>query len=266
MNKKRAVKNIVRKLARRRQMQRKKQHKKQKKNKKGNKIKHNYQTKTTKNKTKLAKKSDSSFGAEAQKRFSVDSSPQRFLKRRGSSKYYDKKMYDTIKDLPILMAIGKGNGNLTISNVKGSGPKGPIKTIIKELSKLILVILVDEYRTSQLCSECGEKLCHPKTKHYKNKDDNGGEIDKEGKVQESYRLCCCPNSKCHKIWNRDCNASISINKVMSLKLTGKDLGNFSRGNQKSEIKNKKSNVKCTQEVYLKRKQSLNKRISKKFVR
>jgi hypothetical protein len=225
MNKKKAVKNIVRNLARRRQIQRQKKKRKKGKQKNKNKTK----TKASKNKGKLAKKSDPI---------------------KCESKYYDKKIYDTIKDLPILMAIGKGNGNLTISNVKGSGPKGPIKTIIKELSKLILVVLVDEFRTSQLCSKCGEKLCHPKTKHYKNVEKNGGEIDKEGYVYESYRLCCCPNSKCHKVWNRDCNASISINKVMSLKLTGKDLGNFSR----------KSNVKCTHGVGLKRKKNLNKRI------
>lgn len=233
MNKKKAVKTIVRKLARRRQMQRKK--KKGRSSRKKMNLNCNNQIKSdkvNKNKPTLAKKSDPI---------------------RCESKYYDKKMYDTIKDLPILMAIGKGNGNLTISNIKGCGPKGPIKTIIKELAKLILVILVDEYRTSQLCSECEAKLEHPRTQHYKNKVKNNGEIDKEGTVQESYRLCCCSNNKCHKIWNRDCNASISIKKVMSLKLTEKDLGRFKR---------EKSNVKCTHEVCLKRKKNLNKRTLK----
>ena len=68
--------------------------------------------------------------------------------------YFDKEKYKENKNKPKLIAFGKGNGRLTISNTKNSGPKGPIKRIIHELSKICLVILTDEFRTSQICNLC----------------------------------------------------------------------------------------------------------------
>ena len=59
---------------------------------------------------------------------------------------------------PIILFYGTGNGNMTISNTKNSSSKGPIKRLINELSKYILVILVDEYNTSQLCHLCHSKM------------------------------------------------------------------------------------------------------------
>ena len=49
--------------------------------------------------------------------------------------------YDKIIEKPTLIAFGKGNGKTTITNLKKTGPKGPIKTLAKELSKLTTVIL-----------------------------------------------------------------------------------------------------------------------------
>ena len=63
--------------------------------------------------------------------------------------YFDEKLYETKKNKPVLMAIGKGNGNITINNTKGSSSKGPVKLLIAELSKCCLVILTDENNTSQ---------------------------------------------------------------------------------------------------------------------
>ncbi len=41
--------------------------------------------------------------------------------------------------------------------------KGPIKTLAKELSKVSLVVLIDEYNTSKVCPICQEcKLTFPK--------------------------------------------------------------------------------------------------------
>jgi len=61
---------------------------------------------------------------------------------------------------PVLLFVGKGNGSLTISNVCGSGMKGPIKHIIHEMSKYCLVILVDEFKTSWTCHSCKNQVTH----------------------------------------------------------------------------------------------------------
>jgi hypothetical protein len=67
---------------------------------------------------------------------------------------------------PILLSFGKGNGSITISNTKGSSPKGAIKKLIKELSKYVLVILVPETNTSKLCCICGNEMKGVHTFHF----------------------------------------------------------------------------------------------------
>lgn len=69
-------------------------------------------------------------------------------------------------DKKLLIAFGKGNGNITVSNTKNSSPKGPVKKLVNELSKHALVVLVSEHNTSQLCSTCGEKLTDVHTYNY----------------------------------------------------------------------------------------------------
>ena len=142
-----------------------------------------------------------------------------------------------------MVFFGKGNGTTTISNLKNSKPKGPIKTIAKELSNYCPTILTDEYCTSQVCSVCGEKhLEYPIMKHIKTmrvKDKKTGKRKKKLVISErkSHRLCYCdsnnhPSNKTtdsHKIWwNRDYNSSRDILKVGQSKLLGKRLGIFSR--------------------------------------
>jgi hypothetical protein len=64
------------------------------------------------------------------------------------------------KNKKLLFLIGKGNGNMTITNTKNSSTAGPIKRIVKELSNREVVVLVDEYKTSLLCHHCEEKIKH----------------------------------------------------------------------------------------------------------
>ena len=73
-------------------------------------------------------------------------------------KFFDEDKFTENKNKPLLLAIGTGNGNITISNTKYSGPKGPLKKLIYELGKLCTVVLVPEYNTSQLCCKCEEYL------------------------------------------------------------------------------------------------------------
>ena len=114
------------------------------------------------------------------------------------SKYFNKQKYDEDKNKPLLLAIGTGNGNMTISNTKNSTPKGPIKKLVKELSKYCIVILVPENNTSQLCCECGNFLepvsvykFQSKNKQNQNKFESGlcadhesVEDDMENKISE----------------------------------------------------------------------------------
>ena len=80
--------------------------------------------------------------------------------RKGA--YFDKEVHDRIKNLPTMIAFGKGNGSLTIENTKGSSAHGPIKKLIEYLMRICLVILVDEFMSSQLCCMCHTKLVHSK--------------------------------------------------------------------------------------------------------
>ena len=77
-------------------------------------------------------------------------------------KHFKADVYEKIKNRPTLIAVGKGNGNLTVNNTKCSSCHGPIKRIIKEISKVSLVVLEDENNSSQYCSICNKKLTHRK--------------------------------------------------------------------------------------------------------
>ena len=72
--------------------------------------------------------------------------------------YFDLKKFEENAKKPILLAMGTGNGNVTICNTRNSGPKGPIHKLINELAKYCIVVLTPEYKTSQICC-----LCHKQT-------------------------------------------------------------------------------------------------------
>jgi hypothetical protein len=150
--------------------------------------------------------------------------------------YFDADKHNKIKGLPTMIAFGKGNGSLTINNTKGCTPHGPIKRIVKELSKVCLVILTNEDYSSQMCCKCETKLIHPKVIEDLNKNEERRELMKKvedeayitrmkrisdgkrlkmkiklgGRLKsrnekalaklkveyECYKLCCCKNKEC----------------------------------------------------------------------
>ena len=59
---------------------------------------------------------------------------------------------------PLIIAFGKGAGNMSINNTKNSSAHGPIKKFVMALQLLVIVLLVDEYNTSKICSGCYEKV------------------------------------------------------------------------------------------------------------
>jgi len=153
------------------------------------------------------------------------------------NKYIDDNLYEKVKKLPILLAFGKGNGSITINNLRNSSGKGPIKTLAFELGKHCLTILTDEYNTSKYCSCCTKKkLIHPTVQKEIYRTHQGIKVPKIVN-HEVYRLCYCQNKThpentsifgVHKIWNRDYNASKNILTVMKNKLLCKKLGVFNR--------------------------------------
>lgn len=174
------------------------------------------------------------------------------------NKHIDMKLYDDIKNYPILIAFGKGNGNITINNLKKSGPKGPVKAFAFELSKYALTVLTDEYNTSQFCSECQtQQLEHPmlkKTFTQRHKDKNGKRQKNKIEVEyENYNLCYCKNnihqndSGVHKIWNRDYNASKNILQTMIKRVTGGKLGVYARKKLDKKIAEDDITISCSQE-------------------
>lgn len=103
--------------------------------------------------------------------------PKRYIK------YFDDEMFEKTKDRPILLAVGNGNGTGTISNTKGTSPKGSIKKLINELSKYCIIIQTPEPNTSKYCSECMksdhkselqgvEVYKYPAKKNFKRENDN----------------------------------------------------------------------------------------------
>jgi hypothetical protein len=145
--------------------------------------------------------------------------------------------YKKIIKKPIMLAFGKGKGNITIANLKNKGPIGPVKTLAKELGKFTMTILVDEYNTSQVCPICKEcKVIHPVMDHkYKNSD--------KIRSKETYKLCYCSNNKKHplnvddnKLWfNRDyCGGLNQIHK-MKLVFVNTNLGLYTRIKMKPQL-------------------------------
>jgi len=195
-------------------------------------------------------------------------------RKKKKDPFFDAEIDAKLKGKPVMIMMGKGNGNITISNVRGTTIKGPIKTIINELSKKYLVILVDEFNTSKLCWTCKNELYHSEVindisknkieKEYKlqEKDpeyvtkkeriDKGRELikkikrDRHGsdkkrkkkKLKDLNVLYPCHSQSCcktcKKVWQRDVSSGGNIKDVGKNKLLQKDLGNFSRSKNKND--------------------------------
>jgi hypothetical protein len=191
------------------------------------------------------------------------------------SKYIDEKKAKELEKKPVMIAFGKGNGSITINNLKNSGPKGPIKTLANELSKVGLVCLTDEYNSSQMCPiHKNHKIKHNKRKINQNKKDKKSKIEETKceltyEIKKDYRLCFCEIKKehpslrepslceisneenfsnhenrekdIHKLWfNRDFVGGLNLITILRLTLTGKELGEYKRKKISKKISKKKS--------------------------
>ena len=90
-------------------------------------------------------------------------------------------------------------GNCSRNNTFGGGVSTPNSTIKKKLSKKSKLIEQDEFRTSQVCCSCFQRM-------------KGFKYAKAEKAEkESYSVRHCTNDQCNRmVWDRDTNASINI--------------------------------------------------------
>ena len=92
-----------------------------------------------------------------------------------------------------LLVIGEGNFPIH----RGHAAVPSAEKLQHHMHRLgVRTVLVDEYRTSKLCSVCKTvvKEAHRPQHH----------------VEHRFRIRLCPNKDCHTLWNRDVNACINM--------------------------------------------------------
>lgn len=111
---------------------------------------------------------------------------------------------------PSKIIIGWGNGCSNQKGIKGNHlPNKAFKNFIIKTTDLILVD-IDEYRTTKCCSKCGKE-----TKQIWTKESSE---NMERYRRAIYAITRCPNNDCQITWERDINASTNIRKVLIHKL------------------------------------------------
>ena len=95
----------------------------------------------------------------------------------------------------------------------------PRKSLLRVLATKAIVLIVDEYRTSKMCSKCGEELEEPKPEKIKKEKLKKMTILEEDKMKrlltkwtksDKWHVRCCENKSCVPYWSRDVNASVNI--------------------------------------------------------
>lgn len=99
--------------------------------------------------------------------------------------------------------VGFGNWSARDSaGIIKKHPCSPAKKLLRALRPHCTVVMVDEYRTSKLCSQCHARMLNMKTR-----------VDGPDGVRKSksvHAVLFCSNRSCAVRVNRDCNASRNI--------------------------------------------------------
>lgn len=117
-----------------------------------------------------------------------------------------------------------GFGNWSAKNSAGiikKHPCSPAKKLLHALRPHCTVVMVDEYRTSKLCSQCAARMLNMKTR-----------VDGPDGVRSSksvHAVLFCSNRSCAVRVNRDCNASRNIMALLLAMVQGKRPRRFCRG-------------------------------------
>lgn len=134
--------------------------------------------------------------------------------------------------------IGFGNWSQHDGVVKGH-PKTPTKKFKRELRKVATVVEIDEYLTSQVCSECWGEEKTRNVEYYVDRKvwyaRKKKKVIKEGmKWVECHQVIRCCNNDCMKCWQRDRNAARNIFKLLHCKIQNEERPLiFQRGKKKA---------------------------------
>jgi hypothetical protein len=118
--------------------------------------------------------------------------------------------------------------------LKGGVGHAPNKKLVHELKKRnATVILLDEYKTSQFCFKCKNKLekvylpCHPTKRQQKKIDAEKLKNPSDNKQTEEscssrlvHHVLHCSNNECGMWWNRDVNSSLHQEQLLTFLCKG----------------------------------------------
>ena len=128
-------------------------------------------------------------------------------------------------DAPLL-CIGFGDWNGGSKSPVSRRTCGPLQEIKFQLSRRpnVWLSVVDEYKTSQMCSCCQQKLCNMKAAGVITKRD-GSTAERFGRV---HQVLHCRNSegrstgRCNTTWNRDANAALNLLVITKAAVEGRE--------------------------------------------
>lgn len=107
--------------------------------------------------------------------------------------------------------VGFGNWSARDSaGIIKKHPCTPAKKLLRALRSKCTVVMVDEYKTSKLCAQCGATTCNMTTRG----------PDGVGQSKRVHAVLFCTNRSCAVRVNRDCNAARNILALLIAMLKG----------------------------------------------
>ena len=145
----------------------------------------------------------------------------KFKVKRFSAMTLTKHCKDIVGSSPTTCVVGVGDWSRSNKGgfLRGGAGAAPNKKFLHELrQRKATVVLIDEYKTSQQCFECKEKLepvyltCTPtrKQQRHRLKEIEEGRPHGTGLpvTQKVHHVLHCTNNECSMYWNRDVTSSL----------------------------------------------------------
>lgn len=125
-----------------------------------------------------------------------------YIKKQKAVEYMCKRVTGGRDSADVTVAFGSARG----PHMKGTVP-APVKLLHKALQHRAVVVSVDEFRTSVVCSKCNHRDMIGV------KCSRGLAIQKDRARFPLYDVRACQNPSCRTVWNRNLNAARNILEV-----------------------------------------------------
>lgn len=141
-----------------------------------------------------------------------------YIKKQKAVEYMCNKVTNGRDKADVTVAFGSARG----PHMKGTLP-APVKLLHKALQKHAVVVNIDEFRTSVVCSKCN----HSDMLGVKSSKGLARDLHVAGRRANSnqfplYDVRACQNPSCRTVWNRNVNAARNMLEVyLNLLVTGK---------------------------------------------